>query len=979
MSGTRVPFTNAMIFCAVIDAGTGFPVSNMQVELNLSTTKTNKITIRGFTLKDGSIESVASDWNDSFLQIDEIMLGGKWIIQNVSGDRTYSINERLWKCTDAKSFLSGYSRYAFKDVRLRQKMLKDHTEYSTVLYVSSARMLAVLNPIQEHISAYISGSRGFWERGSLIEITMTDSNFVEVENANLVLMPENDTLKMGILFRILDLAWDFRTELNVTNREFIDLTVPIMKEFSDRQIQEAMSILDATSSQGFDLRKQFEELGKAAEDYNQAINDFELANYTEGLDHARDGWTKYLSIYTQIREIHSNAFSWAITIVSILVFFSFTSARLIAGYKADLSKKLAPFIFLPFFLFFSLTQPYLKLFLLSPFVAIEKLDLVFFVNFLAILPWLFFVFILAITPRFRDLLWETLEISLRNMYRRRFRSLMTIFTITIVSASAMCVLTIAPYTPSISIPLRMAQPVVQRGLLVERYEILTPLPGTVTSPGQAPQVAQIQIPLPVSEAIWLTKQSWMDSYNVYGLKNVGITNITGQSMPKFSRFNLIVINPSFVRKYCLTVSGVSWLTDEDRGKVLIGSKIASVYHLSPGDEFLVEDRVFKVKDIFDEEQIVKGCKEINGDNFFLRVYDPITKAISGVSFIIGSMKDFSLNSFSIYKVSIIAGNNVAYSDSMLDEILQRGYSHEITTEYDVTRTYKIYTITDGQVTCKFYGVAELSIAGSWQMQAVLLFLSAAIVSLNVIASVNERRRVIQTIFATGATPLRIRMIFIAEALTFGLIGGIYGYVLMFLLVKIGNISLPDLIQENVLSSSPFLISLSTGILASIIGSLPVSAKAVLSAVPSKRILQKDKDIFTREEGRAIVDVPLRLQDSELESFSSFITDLERQLTTKRFYFGGIGILEVERIDEMESTTHILTMNYAAEKNAFYKTVISIQKSIEPKKIEVFICPLDAKKIVIKEWKTEHKITLSRFAAQLRSELIKYVGAKRNIP
>lgn len=969
---------DAVVSCTVIDNEIGLPVSDMQVGLNLSTPKMRKITVSGFTMKNGSINKVISNWNDSFLQIRDVVLAGKWIIQNVTGDRVYRINERLWNCIDAKSFLLGYSKYSFKGIKLQQKIVKDHLEFSLILYVSPARILAVSNPIQERISTYITGSRGFRGRGALVEMIMTDSNFVEVENTNFVLIPETHPLKIGVLIKILHFAWNFITELNVTNREFIDLTPPIMREFFDRQIQEVVSMLDAMSSQGFDLRKPYEELAKSREDYNHAINAFSSANYSEGLNYAQNGWIRYLRVYTQIREIHSETLPWAITIIFILAFFSFTSARLIAGHKVNLWKKFIPLIFSPFLLLFSFTQPYLRLFLLSPFVAIEKLDIIFFVNFLATLPWLFLVFILAITPRFRDMLWETLEISLRNMYRRRFRSLMTIFTITIVSASAMSVLTISPYTPSISIPLSGAQPTVQQGLLIERYEMLTSIPGTVTSPGQAPQAMQIQIAFPISETTWLTKQSWIDSYNIYGLKHVRIANTTGQSIANFSKFNLIVINPSFVEKWCLMFSNVSWLTDEDRGKVLLGSKIASAYNLSLGDEFFIDDKVFKVKDIFDEQQITKNCKEIHGGNFFVKVYDPVAETISGESFIIGSTNDFSQEDFSIYKVSMLI--NSSYIDnlnSIVNNILKRGYAHEITTEYDVTRTYKVYVIIDGKVACRFYGVTESTIVGPWQMQAVLLILSAAIVCLNVIASVNERKKEIQTIFASGATPLRIRIIFITEALTFGLIGGIYGYVFTFSLVKMGNLALPNLIQENLLSSSPFLISLSTGIIASMVGSLLVSRRAVLSVVPSKRMLQKDKDIFTREGGRLVVDVPLKIQEFELESFDSFIAYLAKKLTPRRFYYDGIGILDIKRIQKEESIMYVLTVNYSAEKNAFYKAVISIQKTAEPNEIRVIVYPLDAMRRVIKKWKVDHNITLSRFVAQFRSNLIKYVGIKRN--
>jgi len=975
---THVYVRDAVISCTIIDEETGLPLSNMRVELNFSTSSMKKITVSGFTAKNGSITKVITNWNGSSLQIDDAILTGKWIIRSVAGSRHYQLNEKLWNCTDAKSFMLGYSKYSFKDIKLKQKTLKDHLEFSITLHVSPARILTVLNPIKEHISAYIAGSRGFRYRGkALIEFTMIDSNFVEIENTNFVLIPKNHPLKTRVLFKVLDFAWNFKIEINVTNREFIDLTVPILKEFSDRQIQEEINMLDVMSSQGFDLKEQYEKLEEVRRDYNRAIDALISANYTESLDYMQKGWIKYLGIYTQIREIHSKTLPWAITILSILVFFSFTSARLIVGDKVYLWKRFFPLFFLPFFLLFYFTQPYLRLFLLSPIIAIEKLDIIFFVNFLAVLPWLFLVFILAITPRFRDLLWETLEISLRNMYRRRFRSLMTILTITIVSASAMCVLSISPYNPSISIPIIGANPTVQQGLLIERYEMLTPTPGSMTSPGQAPQAMQIQIALPISEVRWLIKQAWIDSYTIYGLKQVTIVSGTGQNIAGFSKFNLVIINPSFLEKYILTFSNVSWLTEEDKGKVLVGSKIASAYHLSPGDVLYIDGKPFEVKGVFNEQQIVKNCKEIHGKNFFIRIYDPTTKTIRGESFIIGSINDFPLNYLNIYKISIVTKNSsVNDLNLIVDSILQHGYSHEITTKYKITRTYKVYTVTDRKVTCKFYGMTEFKIVGSWQSQMILLILSATIVSLNVIASVDERKKEIQTIFASGASPLRIRMIFIADALTFGLIGGVYGYVFMFSLVKIANLTLPNVVQENIISSSPFLISLSVGIIASLAGAIPISARAILSVIPSKRMLQRDKDIFIKENNRVIIEVPIKIQEYEIESFDNFIAHLADHLTPKRFYFDGIGILNIERRDEKERITYILTMNYSAEKNAFYKAIISIQKSVKPNEMEVFIYPLDAEGKVIEKWKTEHNITLSRFVAQLRSNLIKYVGTKK---
>jgi len=967
---------DAVVSCTLIDLETGLPVSGIQLEVNLSTPKMGKITVHGVTSESGSVSRVVSNCNDSSLHIDSVVLEGKWIIHKATADRIYSINERLWSCIDAKSFLSGYSKYSAKDIWLHQDKLKERLEFSVTLYASPARMLAVLNPIQQDLSAYIAGSRSLWGRGTVVEMTMTDSNFIEVENTNFVLIAKDHPLRIGVSLKIPGFAWNFEKEFNVTDREFIDLTAPIMREFSNRQIQEATSMLDVMSVQGFDLGKQYEDLEKVKVDYNHAINAFDSANYTEGSEYARNGWVRFFSIYTQIRDIHSKTLPWAITIIFILVFFSFTLARLISGHRENVWKTLVPLVFSPFFLLFSFTQPHLRLFFLSPFIAIEKLDIIFFVNFLAVLPWLFSLLILAITPRFRDLLWETLELSLRNMYRRRLRSTITILTIATVSASAMCVLTISAHAPSISIPLSGVQPTVQQGLSIERYEILTPIPGTITSPGQMPQAMHIQIPLPIIETMWLTRQPWIHSYNVYGLKHVTVSNSTGQSIANFSRFSLIIMNSSFVEEYCAETSNVSWLTNEDKGKVLVGSKIANAYHLSPGQELFIDSNVFIAKDIFDEEQMIKACKEICGRNLFTKVYDPATNTIFGESFIIGSLGDFWLESFSVHKISIIVNSNYTDDfDSIANSILQRGYCHEITAQYDVTRTYKVYLVRNGKVTCRFYSVTESTIAGPWQMQAVLVVLSAAMVSLNVMASVNERKREIQAIFASGATPLRIRIVFIMEALTFGLIGGIYGYVFTFSLIKIGDISLPSSVLENLSSGSPFLISLSTGIAASMVGSVHTSASAVLSVVPSKRMLQKDQDILTRQENRAIVDIPMKLQLSDIESFDSFITRLVKELTPRRFYFDGIGILDVERMEKKEHVTYVLNMNYSAEKNAFYKTAISIRKNAEPKEIEVVVYPLDTMRRIVSKWKAEHNITLSRFAGQLRSDLLKYVGSK----
>jgi hypothetical protein len=228
-------------------------------------------------------------------------------------------------------------------------------------------------------------------------------------------------------------------------------------------------------------------------------------------------------------------------------------------------------------------------------------------------------------------------------------------------------------------------------------------------------------------------------------------------------------------------------------------------------------------------------------------------------------------------------------------------------------------------------------------------------------TVYERKSEIKTIHIIGASPLRISLIYITEGLVFGIIGGIFSYILGFIIVQNADISLPTLVSENMIGGAPFVITVSIAVFTSLLGCLYPSRESMTGVVPSGRMRHKTKDLLEIRDGIAYMQIPVKIEVNEIGKFKSHLEGLARETTM----IIGISSLTIEEKNGG------ISLFFMADKFKSYEMasfLVSIQTTPN-KSLEVTIQPLDDNKNKTRKWKRKHKENINELSEFLRKEIL----------
>jgi len=466
--------------------------------------------------------------------------------------------------------------------------------------------------------------------------------------------------------------------------------------------------------------------------------------------------------------------------------------------------------------------------------------------------------------------------------------------------------------------------------------------------------------------------------NVYGIKTVHLSKPDGFTINNFNTFNVVVINPEFMEKY-LNISEFldsQWLNPEDQNMVLIGSKIALEYNLTEGSQIILNNEKFTVKRVFNEKKVAENLKDIDGDIFLFKIYDPTTKKIINDSFIIGSIKDFPIQEIEVYKISFILKSE--YTDNItnivVNEFLPLGFDSWETEKESIMQRYVVRIISRGSMSQVCSGFTILALFGNWYNYIVPITITALLLFMNALSTIFERTSEIRTLFALGASPLRIRFILIVEGAVLGIIGGIFGYVVGYMVAHITSSLLPSLVQENLISGSPFTISFFISLLSSLIGYAVPSGKIVRTAVPSSIITKKASDIFKiKNEREAALEVPIKLQEKDMKLFDMFLKDLVKKYDG--VYYGEIILEKLSFSRSANKNIWSLIIKFSSGRFSDFQLVISAERDQE---LEVIIKPFDTRIKKVTYWSREKKDILKGISPILREELLKFLDFKKEL-
>ena len=192
--------------------------------------------------------------------------------------------------------------------------------------------------------------------------------------------------------------------------------------------------------------------------------------------------------------------------------------------------------------------------------------------------------------------------------------------------------------------------------------------------------------------------------------------------------------------------------------------------------------------------------------------------------------------------------------------------------------YDVFISQNGKITYYHIG-SYLEMKGTIELLVplVMVCLNVGTVMLN---SVYERRKEIKILSMIGLNPTHIGLIFVAEAIILGMVGGSLGYIAGLGFYRIINLFGQNLMVREKLEWWWSAIGFALAIIASVLSAIRPAALAISTYTPSKikRIKRSEEEMKAREEEIFRVyqaremSMPLKVASSEILIFVSFFLD-----------------------------------------------------------------------------------------------------------
>ena len=953
----RLSPSRVEVHLSLYDYSAGEAVRGLAVSLNITTRMRDTFTISGISDGDGRVVQ-ALPTNQVALPVSavNISISGVWVLEVVEGRERWSIADEKWRAVNPESFILNSSRYIFdREVYLSHEYSDSKLILRLSLYIARGRLIAVHNPIPE--------ARSLDPR---VRIEYLYCNFVEFAGGGCAVIPVGEPMEVEVDAGYYLLTFNLRVSLDVADRVYIDLTPSFIRALSSAQTRDLKRMLDNLKPYGFRLSAYYDRVSRLIKLYDQAVIELEDGDYEGFSINIQMATSLYRDLYIEVTRIYMDAINWVPGLIVIFIFFSASISRLITD-KAWLSLALFTILFMGVFTLFYSTQPYLALATSNPLILVQSFTMpTLYLILIQVIPILLFIISISF-QHIRSFIWETFEVGIRNLRRRRLKTILALITVLTVSASAMCLLTITTQKPTHVIPYPYIKPIVENGMTIYKY-----MTQTSTSPTGELIITTFPVPIQQHEVEWFSSQGWVKAMNIYGLRKIRFSRGDGFTIRDFNTFNLIVINSSFMLEYqnVSNILGIEWFEPDERGAVIIGSRIAEAYNLSRGSEVIINDDRFTVKSIFDEEVALTELKDIDGDQFLFRVLDEGGK-IEGGSIIFGSLNDFRPDEFITYRLSIILRQEYAENTTdIAHEIQELGYDFgEVDDDYTYVTTYMARVTSGGSVYVVYSSSPVATVSGPWQSQTVLILIASLVLVVNSMGTVAERRSEVRTVYTMGASPLRISLIFITEGLVLGIVGGIMGYIFGYIVVHYMEITLPSLVRENIIGGAPFAVAMLAAVVSSLLGCILPSREAIYMAVPSRRLRQRMRDILNIREGGAYLKVPIRVGREEKTIFLDFLKRLYREFLNYKF----INISMPSMREGREEVTYEFVVDYISDEPSSFLFSITVRP---PEDLKVIIYPIeDSKTRKICRWSRRHKNNIYKLSSILREELLRFTEVK----
>ncbi|RLF04574.1 MAG: hypothetical protein DRK00_06425 [Thermoprotei archaeon] len=519
-----------------------------------------------------------------------------------------------------------------------------------------------------------------------------------------------------------------------------------------------------------------------------------------------------------------------------------------------------------------------------------------------------------------DLFWY----SVKNMRRRKLRAVLTIVTIAVIASVSGAFVAVGSRTVTreASYPSRF------RGLSISLH--VTTVTYIFRGLDQANEVIVEERygPLTPPEVKWLASMSWVE------------------------RVYLVEVGRAAVEHGGVSVVATVVATNASELEgVAVSESIAQKLGVEEGEVVTVAGRQARVVEIFNDSSPPK-------------LLDGVPLDEVGGPLVIGGLEVAPPRSV-VYRIILEGDPGMSVAEDLVrmsfEENLRRVPSAEAQITVQTFKSYRACVGGGGATKC-------ILIVGVFQQASgapeftVVIGLASLTVAVSLLASIYERRREYSTMSALGASPGHVSLLLLVEGLSYGIIGGVVGYVAgQFLLALTPSKVVPLRPQ----SFSPLLASLLVAIAPSVIGSLAPARKAALQVVPSRLLLRRVSEVRVLKD-RAEAEIPLRIVGDE-EEFAEYVKSLVRRPSPVGW---GPRYLKVDvkrrggRIEMIEAV-----VSFRDERAAMFLVKLYLPRSPGEVIRAVAFSPTG-------RWTVDHKSCAKGFLTALRDDLLRYIEWKK---
>jgi len=376
-------------------------------------------------------------------------------------------------------------------------------------------------------------------------------------------------------------------------------------------------------------------------------------------------------------------------------------------------------------------------------------------------------------------------------------------------------------------------------------------------------------------------------------------------------YGVLAITPSNESMYSHldeTIEDGNYLSETRDDEILISRSIAENLHVKVGDDVTL----YIVGTDISSSFTVKG---IINDEKYMNLVD-MDGASYGPSRLLPDGSIRTCNSTEVVVMSWKAAENIQEMIRISERPMQFAVLSEIIFQPEegvnmdsMIKTlifafnYDVFLSSNGVINYyhigsyyEFKGAAEILIP------LVMVGLNVSLVMLN---SVYERRREIRTLTMLGLNPTHIGLIFVAEAIILGMVGGSLGYLSGLGFYRIIVLFGQELMVREKLEWWWSAIGFAIAIIASVLSAIRPAALAVSTYTPSKikklKLSEKEaearrEEIFKVYQAKEI-SMPVKVKTNEIEFFVGFVLNHFNELKT--------GYIErVDNFEEMPETKNI---------------------------------------------------------------------------